>query len=81
MKIAKKSNSCARDEWPTQSPRGEGEGEANVVTTAVWRDEEAFENAKKAMLMQFRNQGTDPAEIMKAVQVRGSRSTYSRLPY
>jgi heme-degrading monooxygenase HmoA len=58
-----------------------GESDVNIVTTAVWKDEAAFENAKKAVLAEFRKQGTDPAAIMKTLGVRASRSIYSRSPY
>jgi heme-degrading monooxygenase HmoA len=30
-----------------------GESDVNIVTTAVWKDEEAFENAKKAIVRSF----------------------------
>jgi len=30
-----------------------GEGDVNIVTTAVWKDEEAIENAKKAMVAEY----------------------------
>ncbi len=58
-----------------------GESDVNIVTTAVWKDEEAFENAKKAMVTEFCKQGTNPAEIMKSLRVQVSRSLYSRSPY
>jgi heme-degrading monooxygenase HmoA len=58
-----------------------GEGEVNIVTTAVWKDEEAVENAKKTILAEFSKQGTNPAEIMKSLRVRFSRSLYSRSAY
>ena len=58
-----------------------GEGDVNIVTTAVWKDEEAVENAKKTILAEFSKQGTNPAEIMKSLRVRFSRSLYSRSSY
>jgi heme-degrading monooxygenase HmoA len=58
-----------------------GEGDINIVTTAVWEDEEALENAKKAIVTEFRKQGTNPAEIMKSLRVQASRSIYTRSPY
>ena len=58
-----------------------GESDVNIVTTAVWKDEEAVENAKRAILREFSKQGTNPAEIMKSLRVQVSRSLYSRSPY
>ncbi len=58
-----------------------GESDVNVVTTAVWKDEEALENAKNAITAEYRKQGTNPAEIMKSFGVQFSRSIYTRSPY
>jgi heme-degrading monooxygenase HmoA len=58
-----------------------GEGDVNIVTTAVWKNEEAIENAKKAMATEFSKQGTNPAEIMKSLRVQASRSIYTRSQY
>jgi heme-degrading monooxygenase HmoA len=58
-----------------------GESDVNIVTTAVWKDEEALENARAAIVTEFRKQGTNPAEIMKSLRVQSSRSLYSRSPY
>jgi heme-degrading monooxygenase HmoA len=58
-----------------------GEGDVNIVTTAVWKDEEVLENAKKAIVTEFRKHGTNPAEIMKRLRVQASRSIYTRSPY
>jgi heme-degrading monooxygenase HmoA len=58
-----------------------GEGDVNIVTTAVWKDQEALENAKKVIVAEFRKQGTNPAEIMKSLRVQASRSIYTRSPY
>ena len=45
-----------------------GESDVNIATTAVWKDQEAFENAKKAIVTEFGKQGTNPAEIMKSLR-------------
>jgi heme-degrading monooxygenase HmoA len=58
-----------------------GESELNIVTTAVWKDQRAFENARKVILAEYAKQGTDPGEIMKRLHVRSSGSLYSRTPY
>jgi heme-degrading monooxygenase HmoA len=58
-----------------------GDSDVNIVTTAVWKDEEALENAKNAMAASYREMGTNPGEIMKSLGVHSSRSLYSRSPY
>jgi heme-degrading monooxygenase HmoA len=58
-----------------------GDSDVNIVTTAVWRDEEALEHGKNAMAAEYRKMGTNPGEIMKSLGVHSSRSLYSRSPY
>lgn len=58
-----------------------GEGDVNIITTAVWRDEEALENAKKVIVTEFGKQGTTPAEVIGSLRVHASRSIYTRSPY
>ena len=53
----------------------------NVVTTAVWKDEEAFQNAKKSAAEEFKKIGFDPPEIMKNLKVEIERGIYRRSPY
>lgn len=43
----------------------DGGSRHNVVTTAVWKDEEAFQNAKKSAAEEFQRIGFNPPEIMK----------------
>jgi heme-degrading monooxygenase HmoA len=59
---------------------GDGTGNA-VVTTAVWKDEDAFRNAKQSAAEEFRKIGFDPAEIMKSLNVEIERAVYRRTPY
>lgn len=59
----------------------EGESRQNVVTTAVWKDEEAFQNAKKTAADEFKKIGFNPAEIMKSLRVEIKRAVYRRSPY
>jgi heme-degrading monooxygenase HmoA len=59
----------------------DGEGRHNVVTTAVWRDEEAFQNAKKSAAEGFKKIGFDPPEIMKKLNVEIERAVFRRSPY
>ncbi|HEY6182450.1 MAG TPA: antibiotic biosynthesis monooxygenase [Terriglobales bacterium] len=59
----------------------DGEGRINFLTIAVWKDEEAFENAKKAAAAEFQRRGFNPQERLKALKVERARSTYERTPY
>ena len=59
----------------------DGDSQNNVVTTAVWKDEEAFQNAKKAAAEGFKKIGFNPPEIMKALNVQIERAVYRRSPY
>lgn len=59
----------------------DGDSQNNVVTTAVWKDEEAFQNAKKAAAEGFKKIGFNPQEIMKALNVQIERAVYRRSPY
>jgi heme-degrading monooxygenase HmoA len=59
----------------------DGESRHNVVTTAVWRDEKAFQNAKKSAAEEFKKIGFNPPEIMKNLRVEIERSMYRRSSY
>jgi heme-degrading monooxygenase HmoA len=61
--------------------KADGENHHNVVTTAVWKDEEAFQNAKKSAAEGFKKIGFDPPEIMKNLKVQIERAVYRRSPY
>jgi hypothetical protein len=53
----------------------------NIVTTAVWESETAFEHAKKAAAAEFQKAGFNPHEIMKKLRVEFKRAVYARSPY
>jgi heme-degrading monooxygenase HmoA len=53
----------------------------NVVTSAVWKDEEAFQNARKRAAEEFQRIGFNPPEIMKKLKVEIERGVYQRSPY
>jgi len=38
----------------------DGESRHNFLTTAIWESEEAFENAKRAIAIEFQKPGFDP---------------------
>ena len=58
-----------------------GESSANFLTTAVWKNEAAFEDAKKAVLAEYAKRGYDPAVTRQRLGIEQTRSTYSRSPY
>jgi heme-degrading monooxygenase HmoA len=59
----------------------EGDSRNNVVTSAVWKDEEAFVKAKKAAAEGFKKIGFNPQQIMETLNVEIERSIYRRSPY
>ena len=59
----------------------DGASRHNVVTTAVWKDEGAYQNAKKSAAEEFQRIGFNPPEIMKELNVEIERGVYSRSPY
>lgn len=59
----------------------DGESRNNVVTTAVWEDEAAFQSARKRAAEGFKEIGFNPQEIMKSLRVEIERAAYRRSPY
>lgn len=59
----------------------DGESHYNFLTSAVWKDEQAFEDAKKAVLTEYQKRGYDPKETRQRLGIEQTRSTYSRNPY
>ena len=59
----------------------DGESHHNFVTTAVWKSEEAFENAIRAVAIEFQKQGFNREEATKTLKIESVRSTYERSPY
>jgi heme-degrading monooxygenase HmoA len=59
----------------------DGGSRHNVVTTAVWKDEDAFRNAKKKAAEEFQRIGFNPPEIMKKLNVEIERGVYRRSQY
>ena len=58
-----------------------GESSHSIVTTAVWQDQAAFENAKKSAAAEFQRKGFNPQEIMSKLNVTVQRAVYQRSPY
>ena len=59
----------------------DGGSRYNVATTAVWKDETAFENARQTVAEEYRKRGYDPQETAKRLKIETVRSTYERSPY
>ena len=61
--------------------RVEGNGRFNVVTTAVWESDAAYENAKKAAAEEFQRTSFKQQEMMKQLKIEVERAVYRRSPY
>ena len=59
----------------------DGGSRHNVVTTAVWKNDEAFQNAKKSAAEEFERIGFNPPEIMRKLKVEIERGIYRRSAY
>ena len=59
----------------------DGASRLNVVTTAVWTDDEAYSSARKAAVEAFDRIGFHPQQIMKDLNIQMDRAVYRRLPY
>jgi heme-degrading monooxygenase HmoA len=59
----------------------DGDSRHNFLTTAVWGNEEAFENAKRAVAIEHQKQGFNPQETRQRLNIESVRSTYARSPY
>ena len=64
------------------SERKDGQSRYNFLTTAVWENEQAFENAKKAVAIDFKNEASTPKkETRRQLKIESVRSIYERSPY
>ncbi len=59
----------------------DGESHYNFLTTAVWRDQDAFEAAKKSVGAEYQRTGYDPQVTRQKLGITQTRSTYTRRPY
>ena len=59
----------------------DGANRHNMITTAVWESEEAYENARKAALAEYQRRGFNPQELARRLRVEGERGVYERSPY
>ncbi|MEP6984261.1 MAG: antibiotic biosynthesis monooxygenase [Chloroflexota bacterium] len=58
-----------------------GDSSSNFLTTAVWKTEDDFENAKKAVLAEYQRTGYDPQVTRRKLGIEQTRSTYTRAAY
>jgi len=58
----------------------DGENRYNFLTTAVWENEEAFENAKKAVAIEYQKQGFNPQETRKKLKIGKCPVNLSKVP-
>ncbi len=56
----------------------EGEGQYNYMTTAVWKSERAFNDAKRAVAMEFGKEGNDPQKGMNELKIERERAVFER---
>lgn len=56
-------------------------GAYNVVTTAVWADEEAYLAAKQAAQEEYRRIDFNPQDVIKKLGVQMERGEFSREAY
>ena len=54
-------------------------GNSKIVTIAIWKDEQAFSNAKATVQEQYRNIGFNPGEIIKRLGIEADMDAYTRL--
>ncbi len=59
----------------------DGTSSSNVVTTAVWKDEQAYSAARKSAVEAFDRIGFHPRQIMKELRIEMQRAVYSRSRY
>jgi heme-degrading monooxygenase HmoA len=52
-----------------------------VVTIAVWENEEAFEHARQTVAARDRQQGIDRQALLKQLGIELTRAIYRRSPY
>ncbi len=61
--------------------RLEGDGHYNYMTTAVWENEEVFENAKKSVAEESKRLGFKPQETRTKLKIASERDLYQRYAY
>jgi len=59
----------------------DGSSQYNFLTTAVWKDEEAFKNAKQTISAEYQKLGINPKEIVEKLNIQQLRSIYTRSAY
>jgi len=56
------------------------EGRFDIVTLVMWRDELAYENARRTMQARYEASGFDPRAFLEAAGIKADLGTYASLP-
>lgn len=56
----------------------DGQGNLIFITVAVWKDQQALENAKEAVQIRYREEGFAISEMMKRLNIRMERGVYRK---
>jgi len=56
-------------------------GHHNVITTAVWANEEAYQAAKRAAQEEYRRINFNPQEVIQRLGVQMERGEFTRTAY
>jgi|GEM_PF-1011986 len=56
----------------------DGESRCNFITTAVWENEEAFENARKATAAEFQKLGFNPKDTITKLKIESKRAPFTK---
>jgi heme-degrading monooxygenase HmoA len=63
----------------TAYERTDENGAVIVITVAVWDSREALENAKKAVQVEYKKIGFNPAEMLARLNITMDRGTYKEI--
>ncbi len=59
----------------------DGNGQYDIITTAVWENETAIENARNEVKAEFQRLGFNPQEMMTRLKIKTERAVYERFVY
>lgn len=55
------------------------EGELNLITVAVWENEQVLSEAREAVQAKYRREGFDPAALLERLNITSDRGIYTLL--
>jgi hypothetical protein len=61
--------------------RRDGDSRHNVITTAVWQSEDAYQSARKAMAVVLESLVPSPQAVMKTLGVQIERGVFERAAF